>query len=229
MVMSNWREKENKFFSISTPGLDQAVKRAMNALIGMEQVHKSHALRRALEKSVNVAKQDARNVAQKTYTATPKKLFENMDIGYHSDDDGQEGVLEFTGSWGLHLYHFEPLPAIPGRRPRGGVTTKVHQKGRRYAKELDGFDAPFIMRRKQGDYGLFAHVTGTGWGSVRGAARQETKNLWKNSVTMLWGPSPIQALMPEKTQQRIIDHASGVFTKNMRREVEALLASLAKG
>lgn len=46
---------------------------------------------------------------------------------------------------------------------------------------------------------------------------------------MLWGPSPIQALMPEKTQQRIIDHASGVFTKNLRREVEALLASLTKG
>ena len=109
------------------------------------------------------------------------------------------------------------------------MTTKVHQKGRRYAKELDGFDAPFIMRRKQGDYGLFAHVTGTGWGSVRGAARQETKNLWKNSVTMLWGPSPIQALMPEKTQQRIIDHAAGVFTQNLRREVEALLASLTKG
>lgn len=229
MVMSNWLEKENKLISISTPGLDQAVKRAMNALIGMEQVHKSHALRRALEKSVQTAQRDARRTAATTYTARPRKLFENMDISYHSDDDGQEGVLEFIGSWGLHLYHFEPLPAIPGRRPRGGVTTKVHQKGRRYAKELDGFDAPFVMRRKQGDYGLFAHVTGTGWGSVRGSARQETKNLWKNSVTMLWGPSPIQALMPEETQQRIIDHASGVFTKNLRREVEALLASLARG
>lgn len=229
MVMSNWLEKENKLISISTPGLDQAVKRAMNALIGMEQVHKSHALRRALEKSVQTAQRDARRTAATTYTARPRKLFENMDISYPSDDDGQEGVLEFIGSWGLHLYHFEPLPAIPGRRPRGGVTTKVHQKGRRYAKELDGFDAPFVMRRKQGDYGLFAHVTGTGWGSVRGSARQETKNLWKNSVTMLWGPSPIQALMPEETQQRIIDHASGVFTKNLRREVEALLASLARG
>ena len=226
MVMSNWIEKENKFFSISTPGLDQAVKRAMNALIGMEQVHKSHVLRRALEKSVNVAKQDARNVAQKTYTATPKKLFENMDIGYHSDDDGQEGVLEFIGSWGLHLYHFEPLPAIPGRRPRGGVTTKVHQGGKRYARRESGFDAPFVMRRKQGDYGLFMHVSGTGWGSKK---NKGVLDQWKNSVEMLWGPSPIQALMPEETQQRIIDHASGVFTKNLRREVEALLASLARG
>ena len=229
MVMRNWVEEEDKFISISTPGLDQAVKQAMNALTGMEQVHKSHALRRALEKAVDVAKQDARYVAQKSYTATPKKLFENMSIGYHSDNDGQEGELEFTGSWGLHLYHFEPLPAIPGRRPRGGVTTKVHQKGRRYAKELDGFDAPFVMRRRQGDYGLFAHVTGTGWSSVLGSAREEPKNLWKNSVTMLWGPSPIQALMPEKTQQRIIDHAAGVFTQHLRREVEALLASLTKG
>lgn len=229
MVMSNWQHMEDEFLRVTTPQLDKTVKRAMNALIGMEQVHKSHALRRALEKSVQTTQRDARRTAATTYTARPRKLFENMDIGYHSDDDGQEGVLEFTGSWGLHLYHFEPLPAIPGRRPRGGVTTKVHQKGRRYAKELDGFDAPFIMRRKQGDYGLFAHVTGTGWGSVRGAARQETKNLWKNSVTMLWGPSPIQALMPEKTQQRIIDHAAGVFTQNLRREVEALLASLTKG
>jgi len=229
MVMSNWQHMEDEFLRVTTPQLDKTVKRAMNALIGMEQVHKSHALRRALEKSVQTAQRDARRTAATTYTARPRKRFENMDIGYHSDDDGQEGVLEFTGSWGLHLYHFEPLPAIPGRRPRGGVTTKVHQSGRRYAKRLDGFDAPFIMRRKQGDYGLFAHVTGTGWGSVRGAARDEPKNLWKNSVTMLWGPSPIQALMPEKTQQRIIDHASGVFTKNLRREVEALMASLTKG
>ena len=229
MVMSNWQHMEDEFLRVTTPQLDKTVKRAMNALIGMEQVHRSHALRRALEKSVQTAQRDARRTAATTYTARPRKLFKNMDIGYHSDDDGQEGVLEFTGSWGLHLYHFEPLPAIPGRRPRGGVTTKVHQSGRRYAKRLDGFDAPFIMRRKQGDYGLFAHVTGTGWGSVRGAARDEPKNLWKNSVEMLWGPSPIQALMPEETQQRIIDHASGVFTKNLRREVEALLASLAKG
>ena len=72
MVMSNWIEKENKFFSISTPGLDQAVKRAMNALIGMEQVHKSHALRRALEKSVQTAQRDARRTAATTYTARPR-------------------------------------------------------------------------------------------------------------------------------------------------------------
>lgn len=229
MVMSNWQHMEDEFLRVTTPQLDKTVKRAMNALIGMEQVHKSHALRRALEKSVQTAQRDARRTAATTYTARPRKLFENMDIGYHSDDDGQEGVLEFTGSWGLHLYHFEPLPAIPGRRPRGGVTTKVHQGGKRYARRESGFDAPFVMRRRQGDYGLFAHVTGTGWGSVRGSAREEPKNLWKNSVTMLWGPSPIQALMPEKTQQRIIDHAAGVFTQHLRREVEALLASLTRG
>lgn len=226
MVMSNWQHMEDEFLRVTTPQLDKTVKRAMNALIGMEQVHKSHALRRALEKAVEVAKQDARSVAQKTYTATPKKLFENMDIGYRSDDDGQEGVLEFTGSWGLHRYHFEPLPTIPGRRPRGGVTTKVLKHGKRYAKRLDGFDAPFIMRRKQGDYGLFAHVTGTGWGSVRGAARKEPKNLWKNSVEMLWGPSPIQALMPKMRQELIIDHASEVFTRQLHKEVEALWASM---
>ncbi len=226
MVMRNWIEEEDKFLSVSTPGLDQAVKRAMSTLKFLEQIHRSHALRRALEKAVEVAKQDARSVAQKTYTATPKKLFENMDIGYRSDDDGQEGVLEFTGSWGLHRYHFEPLPTIPGRRPRGGVTTKVLKHGKRYAKRLDGFDAPFIMRRKQGDYGLFAHVTGTGWGSVRGAARKEPKNLWKNSVEMLWGPSPIQALMPKMRQELIIDHASEVFTRQLHKEVEALWASM---
>ena len=210
MVMSNWQHMEDEFLRVTTPQLDKTVKRAMNALIGMEQVHKSHALRRALEKSVQTAQRDARRTAATTYTARPRKLFENMDIGYHSDDDGQEGVLEFTGSWGLHLYHFEPLPAIPGRRPR----------------RESGFDAPFVMRRKQGDYGLFMHVSGTGWGSKK---NKGVLDQWKNSVEMLWGPSPIQALMPEKTQQRIIDHASGVFTKNLRREVEALLASLTKG
>lgn len=226
MVMSNWQHMEDEFLRVTTPQLDKTVKRAMNALIGMEQVHKSHALRRALEKSVQTAQRDARRTAATTYTARPRKLFENMDIGYHSDDDGQEGVLEFTGSWGLHLYHFEPLPAIPGRRPRGGVTTKVHQGGKRYARRESGFDAPFVMRRKQGDYGLFMHVSGTGWGSKK---NNGVLDQWKNSVEMLWGPSPIQALMPEETQQRIIDHASGVFTKNLRREVEALLASLTKG
>ena len=226
MVMSNWQHMEDEFLRVTTPQLDKTVKRAMNALIGMEQVHKSHALRRALEKSVQTAQRDARRTAATTYTARPRKLFENMAIGYHSDDDGQEGVLEFTGSWGLHLYHFESLPAIPGRRPRGGVTTKVHQGGKRYARRESGFDAPFVMRRKQGDYGLFMHVSGTGWGSKK---NNGVLDQWKNSVEMLWGPSPIQALMPEETQQRIIDHASGVFTKNLRREVEALLASLARG
>ena len=226
MVMSNWQHMEDEFLRVTTPQLDKTVKRAMNALIGMEQVHKSHALRRALEKSVQTAQRDARRTAATTYTARPRKLFENMDIGYHSDDDGQEGVLEFTGSWGLHLYHFEPLPAIPGRRPRGGVTTKVHQGGKRYARRESGFDAPFVMRRKHGDYGLFMHGSGTGWGSKK---NKGVLDQWKNSVEMLWGPSPIQALMPEETQQRIIDHASGVFTKNLRREVEALLASLTKG
>lgn len=226
MVMSNWQHMEDEFLRVTTPQLDKTVKRAMNALSCMEQVHKSHALRRALEKSVQTAQRDARRTAATTYTARPRKLFENMDIGYHSDDDGQEGVLEFTGSWGLHLYHFEPLPAIPGRRPRGGVTTKVHQGGKRYARRESGFDAPFVMRRKQGDYGLFMHVTGTGWGSKK---NKSVLDQWKNSVEMLWGPSPIQALMPEETQQRIIDHASGGFTKNLRREVEALLASLTKG
>lgn len=226
MVMSNWQHMEDEFLWVTTPQLDKTVKRAMNALIGMEQVHKSHALRRALEKSVQTAQRDARRTAATTYTARPRKLFENMDIGYRSDDDGQEGVLEFTGSWGLHLYHFEPLPSIPGRRPRGGVTTKVRQGGKRYARRESGYDAPFVMRRKQGDYGLFMHVSGTGWGSKK---NKGVLDQWKNSVEMLWGPSPIQALMPEETQQRIIDHASGVFTKNLRREVDALLASLTKG
>lgn len=229
MVMQNWVEVEEEFLSISTPGLDQAVRHALKVLAGMEQVHRSHALRRALEKAVDTARQDARNVAQNTYTATPKKLFDNMDIAYRSHDDGQEGELEFTGAWGLHRYHFEPLPSIPGRRPRGGVTTRVLKRGKRYAKELDGFDAPFIMRRRQGDYGLFAHVSGSGWGSVRGSARQDPKNLWKNSVEMLWGPSPIQALMPRMRQQQIIDHAADVFTRQLHKEVDALLASLTKG
>ena len=88
-----------------------------------------------------------------------------------------------------------------------------------------GFDKKRLFYT-QGDYGLFMHVSGTGWGSKK---NKGVLDQWKNSVEMLWGPSPIQALMPEKTQQRIIDHASGVFTKNLRREVEALLASLTKG
>ena len=88
-----------------------------------------------------------------------------------------------------------------------------------------GFDKKRLFYT-QGDYGLFAHVTGTGWGSVRGAARKEPKNLWKNSVEMLWGPSPIQALMPKMRQELIIDHASEVFTRQLHKEVEALWASM---
>ena len=190
--------------------IDEAVVNRMAEAVRHIEKGADVALSRAMAKTLNSLRAEVKRAARKTYTAKPAKRFSSLSV--HKGKG--RGRLEVTGERGLSLYHFLPSPKSPGgKKPRRGVTTKILKGGRRSPRQHDGRSKPFIMRKRQGGYGVFTRALGAG------------KHDW-HDIEMEWGPSPIQALGRPDVTRALQEATRENFLKYFQHEVDVLAAGI---
>lgn len=192
---------------IRCDGLEAEMARAEKVITSLGLIKEQKAYRMALRAALTSARKEAARVARTSYTARKTKLFDRIEAKY------AEGKLTLRGAPGMSLIHFKPTPPKPGVRPSGGVTSQVKRSGRRYAHGDRRYDhyKPFILKKKQGGMGIFVRE--------RGRAQPG----WKG-YHMLFGPSPVQALMREDVQELVVEQATLTFGETIRQEIDKLLA-----
>lgn len=128
-------------------------------------------------------------------------------------------MIEFTGPVGAGLVHFAPRPSfqpdwrgIPPKRrnPRAGVSSIIIKGGKRKVYAGPNGEKPFWARTKQGFMALF----------YRGKPP-------KNSLVMLFGPSPMQALGRSAEAPLRLAAEEGLET-NLEREMRAVMLGYIK-
>lgn len=204
----------SKAITITVPNMDEAVKNCRAALDALGK-NSGVALARAVNRSLEAVRAEATKIVRSAYTARREKLFDNIFVR-RAGSQRPAGELELTGSKGISLIHFQARPALPDKRPKKGVSTKVRRDGPRRVRDVPGYTKPFILRKRQGGYGVFVREVGGGfrdWGGLQ----------------MLWGASPIQALQRREDQERLADRAAEVFPRRLEHEIDALLAGVSRG
>lgn len=204
----------SKAITITVPNMDEAVKNCRAALDALGK-NSGVALARATNRSLEAVRAEATKIARSAYTARQEKLFDNIFVR-RANSRKPAGELVISGSKGISLFHFLPEPDLPGRRPKEGVSAQVLRGGRREVRDVPGHTKPFIMKKRQGGYGIFVRKIGGGfrdWGGLQ----------------MLWGASPIQALQRREDQERLADRAAEVFPRRLEHEIDALLAGVTRG
>ena len=198
---------------IKVDAVDQGIARMQRSLDALGGKAAAQAIARALNRSLQAARTEASRQARQAYTAPRAKLFDSISVS-RATQSALEGVLEVLGVPGVSLIHFQARPnqpQPPKARPRQGVTARVKRTGtRRVYMGREGGSKPFIMRKKQGGYGVFVRHRG-------------------NKFEMLFGPSPVQALQRQDTQEKIMDRVAEVFEPRLRHEIDVLLAGIAGG
>lgn len=178
----------------------------------------AQAAARAINRTLRGMKAEAIRIAREAYTARMPvgKAFSHLYFKT-ANKANLQGTLFIAGERGMSLYRFKPSPKKPGKRPSGGVTAQVRRDGNRRVYGRPDFSKPFIMKKKQGNYGVFVR-------------KQGSRNPidWKD-YEMLYGASPIQSLQRRDSQERIRARAAEMFSKRLRHEVQALLPGLASG
>lgn len=194
--------------AICCDGLDAEFRRVEKLIRSLGMIKEQKACRMALRAALAATRKEAARVAGTTYTARKAKLFDRIEAAY------SQGTLTLRGAFGMSLFHFKPDPATPRMRPTGGVTSQVKRKGRRYTHGDRNYDhyKPFVMRKKQGGFGIFV--------------REKGRNLpgWKG-YHMLFGPSPIQALMRADRQKLVVEKATQTFGEKIQQEIDKMLAA----
>ena len=177
----------------------------------------AQASARAINRTLRAMKTEAVRAARDAYEyrLPTSRAFRRLSLK-NATKGALQGTLSITGPRGVSLYHFKPTPKLPGKHPSGGVTAKVRRDGSRRVYGRPGFSKPFIMRKKQGNYGVFVRKQGS-----RG-------HTWKD-YEMLYGASPIQSLQRRDNQERIRAKAAEMFPKRLQHEVYALLSGHAPG
>lgn len=195
---------------------ERALRQVENTLSLLDERAVRTVVNRAEQRAMTAGRAAATRIARETYTARAKKLFDAIFVTKANGSGEKRTTLHIEGKPGVHRIHFKASPkTATRRRPARGVTTQVKRGGRRYVPELPGYSKPFIMRRKQGDFGMFYRKSGTGraqqWGNIQQA----------------WGPSPIQALTQEKAEE-VMDRIQEVFEERLQHEIDALLAGITR-
>lgn len=225
-MKKNWIEQPDIEFSITWDGLDDAKKVLRDlSFLGLDKRNKIFKV--GLRAALTSMRKEAVRVARTTYTARPSKLFEHMDIDY------AEGELRLRGPFGMNLFHFKPFPNTPKVRPKGGVTSKVKRKGKRYAHRDPDYDhnAPFVMKKLRGSddggYGIFVkEKDGNNKPTPRMKGVGRLGSYWGNmGLHMLFGPSPIQALLRKDNQELVLEKGTEAFRENIEQQIDKLLAA----
>lgn len=201
----------SKEITVTIPNLEDAVARCHAALsvLGKDS---GLALSRAVNRSLEAVRTEAAKIARSAYTARQSKLFDTIFLR-RAGRQHPEGTLIFSGKKGVSLIHFMPRPSMPQKRPTSGVSTKIFRNGARRVREVPGYTKPFIMRKRQGGYGIFVR-------SMDGSFRD-----W-GGMQMLLGPSPIQALGRADSREKLAEKAQEVFLPRLEHEIGALLSGV---
>lgn len=195
---------------IDARGLDEALAQMKSVLdsIGGKQAEKIIA--NALNQSLSQGRKQAAREARKAYTAPIKKLFEDIRL-QRARAGNLEGRLELSGRRGVSLIHFKAqpnAPQAPAARPAAGVTAQARREGsRRVWQGEHGGSKSFIMKKKQGGFGVF----------VRHGRKK---------FEMLLGPSPIQALQRRDSQEHVSQSVTEAFRPRLEQEIDRALAAL---
>lgn len=188
--------------------IEQAISRLRGAL-DEKQVKK--AAQYARSRSFRAAKALGAKMAREVYTARASAIKNRFIASSH--DNGAEGGLRFSGFPGLYMSEFMPRPGKPdAARPKKGVTVKVKRSGPRYVPpgKKPGGSKPFLapIKKKGPELGVFVR-----YGKDR---------------NMLFGPSPIQALLSHERQEKVRERIEEIFERRLEHELEARLAGFVK-
>lgn len=192
---------------ITCEGVDQGIVRMQSALDAIGGKRAGKVIANALNQSLAAGRKEAAREARKAYTAPIKKLFDNINV-QRARASNLQGELDLTGSRGVSMIHFKAQPNTPGVRPAAGVTAQTKKRGTRKARfAKDGGSKSFIMKKKQGGFGVF----------VRHGRKK---------FEMLMGPSPIQALQRKETQEQVAQKVEEAFAPRLQTEIDKALAAL---
>lgn len=192
---------------ITCDGVDQGIAQMSAALDAIGGKRAGKVIANALNQSLAAGRKEAAREARKAYTAPIKKLFDNINV-QRARGSNLHGQLDLTGSKGVSMIHFKAQPNTPAVRPAAGVTAQTKRRGSRKARfAKDGGSKSFIMKKKQGGFGVF----------VRHGRKK---------FEMLMGPSPIQALQRRESQERVQTKIEETFAPRLQEEIDRALASL---
>ena len=195
---------------ITCSGVDEGIARMSAALDAIGGKRAGKVIANALNQSLAVGRKEAAREARKAYTAPIRKLFDHINV-QRARGGNLQGQLELTGSKGVSMIHFKAQPNTPQIRPAAGVTAQTKKQGSRKARfSKNGGSKSFIMKKKQGGFGVF----------VRHGRKK---------FEMLMGPSPIQALQRRDAQENVEEKVEEAFGPRLQAEVDRALASLKGG
>ncbi|MBD5608191.1 MAG: hypothetical protein HDQ93_05000 [Desulfovibrio sp.] len=192
---------------ITCEGVDQGIARMNAALDAIGGKRAGKVIANALNQSLAAGRKEAAREARKAYTAPIRKLFDSIKI-QRARGSNLHGELDLTGSKGVSMIHFKAQPNVPAVRPTSGVTAQTKKQGSRKARfSKNGGSKSFIMKKKQGGFGVF----------VRHGRKK---------FEMLMGPSPIQALQRQDSQEHVSAKVEEAFAPRLQAEIDRVLASL---
>lgn len=198
---------------ISAEGIDRAIAAMQDALNGLGGKTGAKVIANALNQSLAAGRKQAAREARKAYTAPIKKLFDNIHI-QRAKGGSLEAKIELSGTRGVSLIHFQAkpnLPQPPAARPAQGITAKTKRKGSRKVRfSPNGGSKSFIMRKKQGGFGVFVRHN-------------------RKKFEMLYGPSPIQALQRADVQESVRESVEAAFVPRLEQEIDRALARTGSG
>ena len=162
----------------------------------------------AINRTINEIGTLASKMARAEYTAKGNRPIQKK----KKRARGGHGSIKFSGIPGHSLYHFKPSRLLPARlgREDAGVSTQIKRGGGRKVQRVPGYGKPFVMRKKQGGYGLFARREGGR----------------KKDVLFLLGPSLIQAIIKRDNSEAIQDVGSEKFLRNVQDELNKVLSGI---
>lgn len=186
--------------------VDKALSKLFGALDN-KQIQK--AILSARSRSLKAGRELGAKLAREVYTAR-KSAIKNRFSAKILNEGANAGV-RFNGYPGLNLIHFLARPNKPDApRPKKGVTVKVKRDGQRYVPpgKKPGGSKPFVARlkKKGSELGIFVR-----YGKDR---------------NMLFGPSPIQALLNPMRQEKVKKRIEEMFVKRLEHELDARLKEI---
>ena len=162
----------------------------------------------AINRTINEIGTLASKMARAEYTAKGNRPVQKK----KKRARGGHGSIKFSGIPGHSLYHFKPSRLVPQKMGRGdeGVSTQIRRGGSRKIQRVSGYSKPFVMRKKQGGYGLFARREGS----------------HRKDVMFLLGPSLIQAIIKRDNSETLQEVGSEHFLRNVQDELNRILSGV---
>ena len=214
--------------SISASGIDEAIAEMRGVLDSLSGKEANRVIAKALNQSLAAGRKEASRIARRAYTAPIKKLFDQIHIK-RAKGSNLEGALEISSGKGVSLIHFRADPNEPGPNPANGVTAQIKREaGRESRFSKNGGSKSFIMKKKQGGYGVFVNhglkkkIMGPGKRKLQVIKRRVF------DLEMLYGPSPIQALQRPADQEKVKEAIEEAFMPSFQEQIDKLLFGAAQ-